>query len=219
MKKSLKMILASLACLLVFAGCTNNQKPTEGQINSKTVPYSRGVLNEQSYESEFLNLKFTAPSNYIMMTQEELDQTLDLSSEEIFKDKDKKIIDYTKAVTVYEMQALCSDTMGNFPNLSIGVEKLNLKNITETQYLDVVKGQLQEVTQIDYTLEDDYSKMTVAGQEYTTLVATTSIGGINLKQSYLVRKINDRMAFIILTENTDESQAAQDLLNCLQPLV
>ena len=65
--------------------------------------YEKGTLTSNSLKSSYLNISFTAPSGYIMATEEEIDSMVSFAGEIIYKDQYNEIIDYAKANVVNEM--------------------------------------------------------------------------------------------------------------------
>jgi hypothetical protein len=176
--------------------------------------YTKGNLTADSLTSEYLNLKFTKPEGFIMATHEEIDQMVQFSSEIIFKDDMKTMIDYAKAVTVYEMFV---QSPYGLPNASLFLEKV-MSNMTVELYIAAVKSQLVALETIQYSVHEETVIASVAGQNYTVLSAQASYAGSDLFQDYYLRKQGDRIIGIIVTYTEDTEASKDELLDAFQPL-
>ncbi len=204
--KKVVTLLSIVAITLSLVACNGNN--ASGNNTSKpTVTYSKGTLTENTFESEYLNLKFTAPDGYIMATEDELIPLMELGAEVL--EKDKKSIDFAMANTVFEM--MVSSPAGS-PNLSLAVEKLALKNMTTDQYIEAIKKQLEGNDTMEVTFTPDSKTMSIAGEDYTAYSSVLSVSGMELKQDYIMRKMDDRLAYFVLTYTEDSSAEANTLM-------
>ncbi len=204
MKKS-KMRASILVMMLVvvtmFSGC--------GSKKSNKKEYVKGTIDGNTYESEFLNLKFTAPEGYTMLTQDVMDQYAQFSSEIIYKDKDQTQIDYAKAVTVYEM--MVQESTSGAPNVNIVLENLLGKEVSITDYVEVSKQQLQ-ASGIEYTFGETTEDVELAGEKYTVLDCVGTYSGQELQQQLYIRKVGGRMMLLTVTYTEDTAEAKDALL-------
>jgi len=205
-----------LLCVSVFAGCKKTDDPnkTNGD-NTPEVTYVKGKVSATGFESEYLNLKFTAPRNFVMATDAELDALIKEGADVAYTDADKKLIDYAMSNTVYEM--MVSDPSGS-PNIIVLVEKLLLSNLTETQYLDTLKAQIvAPFAEMGLQMTFNAVKtVDVAGETYTVLPAV--VPG-QLRQDYYVRKKDDRMVTIIVSYTDATTRQMETLIAAFEPLV
>ena len=204
-----------MLCVVVFAGCKKTEDPKNGGDQTPAVTYVKGKVSPTGFESEYLNLKFTAPRNFIMATEAELDALIKESADVVYADANKTLIDYALSNTVYEM--MVSDSSGS-PNLMVLVEKLVLSNMTESQYLDSIKTQVIEPfaamgMQMNFNA---IKTVDVAGETYTVLPAVVPN---TLRQDYYVRKKEDRMVTIIVSYTDGTTRQAETLLAAFEPLV
>lgn len=226
LKKLSVLLVCIFLCASILAGCASTSPasspvgagdttPSADQVDTvspsdnseqSSDAYQKGTVTETSYSSDYANISFTAPEGYIMATAEELDEAVEFSSEVMYADVDKKILDYAKANVVYEM--MVSDPSGA-PNVSVMIEKLALRNMTEKQYLDNVKPQLMEI--MEYTFAD-YTTAEIAGETYTLLTATAEMEGVELIQDIYIRKKDDRIIGIIVSYLASIQEATDALL-------
>jgi len=192
MKKIIFVSIMICTALLTLVNC------------GKTSAYERGILTETSFESKFLDIKFDLPQGFVMATEEDMLQIMNIGLETM--DKNKMVVDFAKLTTVYEMMA--SSPMG-FPNVSVMVERLILSSLSTDQYLEALKANLLNVSAIDYEISDKFIEVEIAGQTYKQLSAVLS--GLNVFQNYIFRKQGNRMAGFITTYTLDTGEE-MDLL-------
>lgn len=220
MKKWMKTSAALLLALGLIAGCSkqdgktpsdsgNNPKPTVAPIE-----YAKGTITDTAFESEFVGVRFELPEGMIMATVEDMDAMIDFGAELVYKDADKKVLDYAKANLVYEMMAA---DVGGIPNVTVLVEKIPLSNMTEEQYLDNAKGQFQAVGEMIYEVEEGYTDTEIAGQSYKTLTVSLSAQGMTVVQKMMVRKADSRMIVFALTYLGDDEASGKTLLDQFKP--
>ncbi|MHB1453657.1 MAG: hypothetical protein ACYCYM_06870 [Saccharofermentanales bacterium] len=181
---------------------------------SKTGDYVKGTLTATALESEYLNLKFTAPEGFVMATEKEIDALVVFAGDIVYEDVGKEKIDYAMAKTVYEMFV---QTPSGLPNASICVEK-TMSNMTVDVYLDSLKTQLLGIETMEYSFDAETTVQTLAGQDYTVLSATTVYSEVEMIQDYYCRKQGDRIVAIIVTYSTDTQNAMVELLKAFEPL-
>lgn len=207
----------SLALILVmslmFSSCGVIKKRDNGESSGKT--YSKGILTETTYESEYLNLKFTAPESYIMATESDMDNIMNSSMDVVYEDADESVIDYIKTTTVYEM--MVSSANGT-PSLSLMTEKLAFSNMTVDQYIDSLNSQMESITTSTFSVIGEGETKDIAGETYTIVSYKTEIQGIEVFQDYLVRKIDNIMVGIVVTYTSDTEVEAENLIDQFQAI-
>lgn len=234
MKKSIFSVLVVCLMVALMVGCNRksppplldgepyvfNNLPSDSSASDlssdikdkKDVVYEKGVLTETGFESEYLNLRFTAPDGFIMATEEELNEMMDLGADigaEIM-DVDKKVWEYAQTRIVYEM--MVSSSSGS-PNLILTSEKLPLSNMTVDQYFDLLKTQLDamDIDVIEYEF-GDITSIEIAGQSYQKLDMKAKMDGLEMVQSYIVRKDNDRVVVVVTTSMGGDEEALDTLI-------
>jgi hypothetical protein len=195
MKKALAVALSMLFSLFLTPACTADE-----------ADYVKGTLTETRFESEYLNLRFTLPEDYILATEEDMISMMNLGAD--FIDMDEKILDYAMVTTVYEMMA--SSPIG-LPNVIVMAEKLTLSNMTEEQYIEALKNQLSRLKNLTYTVHGELASIKIAGQQYKKLSVKTTINGVAVMQDYSIRKSGNRIIAVITTY-TEETIADLDKL-------
>ena len=185
MKRLVSLVLAVLMLAAVFAGCAG-----------KKVEISRGTIDGEVYQSEYLGIKFTKPMGWVYSTDEEIAYAMGLG-EEFLEGDLKKSLDNSSAV--YDMMVVDSVTR---TNINIGFENLARSlssNITEKQYVDAIKSQVSQLSGMTVTFSDELTTVKLGEHEYTKATATTVASGVTMTQVYYLRKIDGYMSYIIVT--------------------
>ena len=193
MKKGIAITLVLCLLLILSAGCGNNSS------NTQTLSYEKGILTETSFESEYLDLRFSVPEGFEMATEEYILDMMNIGAEVM--DIDEKTLEYASLTTVYEMMVFAES---GTPNVIVMVEKSPL---SVDRYFDALESQL---SQMGYEF-DEVTTTEVAGQSYQQISSSTESFGAFLIQSYLLRKIDDRIVGFITTSTPD----TEDELNVL----
>ncbi len=208
MKKTNLILALILSVLLTFSACSSSQDPKkeDGDNGNTKVEFTQGVITETGFESEYLNLKFDTPQGFIMATEEEMLEMSDLGAE--YAELDKKLIDYSKAVNVYEMMAVDPATSANVILMS---EKLAFSNIKMKDYIGALKEQLSNIANMSYQIDENTTEATIGGKEFTKLSAIADVSGIKLSQNYYIRIENSR-AEVIITSFMEEAADKEAIL-------
>ena len=199
MKKLMSAIL--LLCLLsvTLTACSS-------------VPYTKGTVTETGFESEFIGIRFTTPEGYVLSGEEEVTQQMQQGAEAF--DLDEDIADAAKKTTVYEMMAA---TPLENPKVLVMVEKAGNSFISVDRYLNNLEKQLADVDGVAYTFADGLETVEVAGQTYKKSSCTVTLNGQTLHQSYIFRKIGDRMVGFITACSEDKLDELDALMRAFEP--
>lgn len=176
---------------------TEAPETTEAPEPEKPAEISRGNINGDVYENEFIGFKFTKPESWVYATDEEMAAALNLGVESFYDDKFKESVENNPAV--FDM--MVSDTLTG-TNLNLVYENLKKSmatNITEKQYLDVVRQQFANMTTMTVTFPDEYTTVKLGDVEFTKAVCTTEAYGISMTQIYYIRKVDAYMTTMTVT--------------------
>jgi hypothetical protein len=184
MKRILNMVMAVCFVFLSLISCDKNSD------------YKRGTLTENSFESKYLDIKFTLPQGFLMATEEDILQMMGIGAD--ITGANKKILELT---TVYEMMASAAT---GAPNVILMIEKPLLSSITIEQYFDAVKKGLLKVDSLDYAIDDQITSVEVAGYSYKQM--TAGLPSLNILQNYIFRKQGGRMIGFITTYSLETKQ-------------
>lgn len=140
-----------------------------------TVAYTKGTFDGTTYTNEWANLKFTFPLDF------------ENGSEDIYTSFENELTE----CGLYAVSPSGS-------SITIAFEKLPaIPKVDEKEYLDIIIDSLSEVEDISFLTNQKYVPTTIAGETYLQAELTVQNGGINLIQSYCVKKIDDVMVIIL----------------------
>ncbi|MCL2397223.1 MAG: hypothetical protein FWC93_04075 [Defluviitaleaceae bacterium] len=201
--------IASLAMLLVFAvvflaGCGAINRTVE---EIMTGDYVIGTIDGDNFESEWLNLRFTAPDGFIMASQEEILEMMQLGLD--MMDVDSSVVAWAEMAVVSEMMAMLPTGLAS---VSVATERIMLSNITIEQY---VEAAFQGVEALGWEVSpnDDLRQINFAGNQWYTYTATVEAFGIDWSYQYLVRRFDNRMALITVYAIAGEEAHIDTLIN------
>lgn len=166
---------------------------------------SRGTVDGNTYSSEFLGISFVKPDSWVYSTDEEINEMMGVSNDITNR------TDYEAAVadllTVFDMMVIDYNS-GN--NVNVVFENLSLSNstdITEDEYIEITKTNLQAVADLSYTFAD-VETVSLGGVEFKRLTCDVSyMELVSMKQVMYMKKIDNYMALISFTivDGTDTS--------------
>jgi len=183
--------MLSLVTVFLLVGCDFN--PFD---NGKDLP-SRGTIEGDVYKNEYLGFEFTKPKSWVYSTDEEIAEIVDLGAEMILGDNFKNTLKNNPSV--YDMMVVDSVTR---TNINIGYENLSKTlstNITVEQYVDAVKSQLAEVSDMKVTFPDTFETAKLGETEFTKVVCSATTQGVSMTQVYYLNKTGKYMSFVIVT--------------------
>lgn len=202
MKRVISLILSVMLMVCVMTGCAKEPTPFGdvdtnvnvdlGDVTIKddaSTNFEKGTLTVNGYTNESIGLKFTAPTDMIMSTQEELDTLIESAGQQILGED---AVAYAQLTTIYDMMA--KDIDGN--NVMLCAEKV-ASSVDIDSYLEALQTGLESVG-LGYTF-GDVTTGTLAGCEYTRLDAEVNNQGVKMTQTYLVRRVGDRMIALSFT--------------------
>lgn len=214
MKKAIKVALIILiiaSMLFVLTGCgkedkkensktdnAKNEQVVEDESKESSKEISMGEWEDDTYENEFLGLKFNLPKGWTYSTQEEIAEMMSIGKE-LLNDDQKAAAELAKLTSVYYINA-SNPATGD--SVTILTEK-PLAKITAEEYIAQLKLQLQALESMDYKIEGD-SEETVSGKKYETLSVTASVSGVEVSQKYYLREIDKYIVCIIVTSTSGQ---------------
>ncbi|MDO5426033.1 MAG: hypothetical protein Q4F41_20215 [Eubacteriales bacterium] len=214
MKKKPGILTASLLAAALCLSIAPAPALAESTASESDAPYQRGTLTAESFESEWLNLRYTPASYMIMSTEEEVDAVMNAGKDLIEDSSGMEINDEALTGTVYEMMAASAS---GYPNVSLIVEAATMTNMTSDQYLGALQDML-DATQLGYEYNEEPVDITIAGQEFRRLDAGISYNGYDILQSYCVRRQGDKFVAIILSYTPDTTDQAGETLDSFTAL-
>lgn len=181
---------------------TPTPEPTLTPEPLEAAVYQKGTITENAFESEWMNLRFTAQKDVYMFSQEELDALMHQNGALYNEDN---TIDYADLTTVIEMRA---QYMGGAV-VTVCTEKLPVLyyNTTDEQYLTAVISYLQNQGNASVESVGDFYFEEFAGEEYTCVHIELDYGvGYGISMDYMVRKLDKCFGVIVFNYATEYAE-------------
>lgn len=183
--KTRKIIGGVLGCLMLcglLVGCSGSNN------SSSNSNYKKGTVTESKFTSEWMGIRYTLPNDMTMLSEE-------------------TIASGSKDNIQVEMQAYLTDAPST-KNIGMLAEDISKDtSMDENKYIELTKTQMEKA--IPGITFSEQGKRTIAGQEFYELPYsyTKDVDGTQttITQTFLCKKIEDRMVCITLTYPDQET--------------
>ena len=183
--KTRKIIGGVLGCLMLcglLVGCSGSNN------SSSNSNYKKGTVTERKFTSEWMGIQYTLPNDMTMLSEE-------------------TIASGSKDNIQVEMQAYLTDAPST-KNIGMLAEDISKDtSMDENKYIELTKTQMEKA--IPGITFSEQGKRTIAGQEFYELPYsyTKDVDGTQttITQTFLCKKIEDRMVCITLTYPDQET--------------
>lgn len=227
--KKIALLLALMMSVSTFASCSDSGSSSKSDKDSSAVTesdekettesdddndendfaegFQRGSVNGKTYTSEFGGIKFTAPSDWVYTTDEQLLSMMDIALDVTGNDNEltKQLLEQA---VIYDAQAMNVTTGENviimYENLR--KEGINPDSISAEDYLDIVKSQLQNMSGVTYSDFSDYEKVRLGNKEFLRFKLTSTYDTLNYSCSQIqyVRKTGDLIMAIVISSGAEK---------------
>lgn len=191
----------------------NSKIPSANESKSTENTYTPGNLTAEYYESEWLGLRFTPPENVSLITKGQMDINMNAGSDILKENLGEDIVNQAVQNTVYEMMAVQE---GGFPNVSVAVEDVSKVSVDESTYLNLLKQNL-DAAELGYSY-GEVSERQIAGQVYRTMDTSVFTNGVDMLQTFYLRKMEDKFVVITLSFTTDTKAQGDTIMNSFTAL-
>ena len=191
----MKRIIALLLVLVLafsLASCLNEKSSGEDE-----VVVTRGDIIGTKYKNEIMGFTFTRPYSWVYSTDEEIAMAIGMGAEMLNSTNFQAALDQN--VAIYDMMVV--DKLTN-SNIIVGYENLKKSmstNITEEQYIEMVKNQFSAVSNITVTFPKGTTEVKLGETTFTRVVCETIANGVKMTQAYYVHKFGTYMGMVIVT--------------------
>ena len=183
--KTRKIIGGVLGCLMLcglLVGCSGSNN------SSSNSNYKKGTVTESKFTSEWMDIQYTLPNDMTMLSEE-------------------TIASGSKDNIQVEMQAYLTDAPST-KNIGMLAEDISKDtSMDENKYIELTKTQMEKA--IPGITFSEQGKRTIAGREFYELPYsyTKDVDGTQttITQTFLCKKIEDRMVCITLTYPDQET--------------
>ncbi len=174
----------------------------------KVRDYVKGTSDENGYASEWLGLRFTAPEDATMMTEEELNDLMGISKDLLSGDANALQAEYAELTSVIEM--ICTAESGT-PNISMSTEKITV-SVSIEDYLKAFEETLTSVTTMTYTVISNDETVTIGGKEFNKIGVKAECDGQTMYQDCYIAMQGDRIISNAVTYTEDTAEQAATML-------
>ena len=168
--------------------------------------YVKGITTDNGWESEYWNLRFTAPEGVFMLSDEGMEALMGIGEDIISENYSEKQREYLEMTSLYEM--LGTNAEGD-ANVAVTVEKLMVRGMDTEDYKKAALLHLRMMQEPAYEILDDSGTAEIAGETFAMVKTRVDSGG-EYFQDYYFRVSGDRALIITITyaEATSEQAAA-----------
>ncbi len=170
--------------------------------------YVKGTTTDDGWESEYWNLRFTAPEGIYMLSEEGLDALMGISEDIIQENYSERQQQYLELTTLYEMVATSAE---GDANVAVSVEKLMVRGMTTEDYKKAAILHLKMLQNPVYEILEDNGTAELAGETFT-MVNTVAKSEEDYLQDYYFRVEDNRALIIIITYREATADQAPMLL-------
>ena len=159
--------------------------------------YTRGTVTDDGFKSEFLNLKFTLPTGFHMLTEGTLPE---------------------EDGVYHEMAAMTPMAM---PSVVVMSERVPTRT-TVADYIEIFKENLLEELQntpwVDSIEVAETVTVEFAGETYEQVIVVVSMFNTYVNQTYLIRRVDNMMVSIAFTYMSELEAELQLLMDAFESL-
>lgn len=181
----------------------SDENPLEYFIPKIDESYVAGVIEDDTYTSEYLNFTFTLPEGYQFMDD-------DMLLGDYTEDQKKEAEEYMSI----EMLASRDEML---PMMLIAADKTDAK-YTASEFSEKMGNYVAGSNANSYKVAEESVNVVVAGEIYSKIKLRMDVGSTSADYDIFVREINGHMVCIALVYETKRSATAYEVLNRLQPL-
>lgn len=189
-----------------FPEASQAEMPEQGENASQ---FAKGIVSESGWESQWINMRFTAPDGTRMASEEELDELMGISEELLAEDLSDMQMKYAELTSVREM--MCYDERTK-TNVIVSVDRLPLK-MSEEIYAEQLEQSLLAVSAMTYEKAGEDEEVEIAGGSYLRSCYQVEAMGQHLRTDYYIRMIEDRVVSVVLTYGEDGEELASSMVS------
>lgn len=217
MKIGKRIVAFGLAAMLLLAGCSNKNEvyiPVESLEPLTEESYIRGTWDGNTYTNEKLGFTFDLPVGWSASTEKEVLKEMGMKPD-MYEEKEQLLQAVAMRQIIYDFYVF---NQSGVPAVWMLVDNLvqsaSGPDIDLQTYADDHKRILEENN--PKTEIEDYTTMTVAGQEFLVMPTIPKKG---VYQWYLMAKKGDWVYNFVCTFQGEEGrEQTENFLNSIQPL-
>ena len=155
---------------------------------------TRGTIIGDVYTNISMGITFTKGDSWEYYTDEQLAELMGTTTEMMGVDYEQLL---ENTGSVYDMMVIDNNTGSNVLVMVEDLKASGSGGMSESAYLDNLQSMLN-MTGVDYSF-GSRSKVSICGNQYVSLTATSNQYGMDMEQVYYVRIVDDYVFGIIIT--------------------
>jgi len=193
MKKVLSITVVLMLVAALLGGCGGSEQKE----------LTRGVWEDDTYVSEYANLKVSLPEGWTAATDEELAEIMGVAADILTEQGTEITQELLEKTTIYDMMAQNLSTGANIlvmyenMNLTAGGSKMDLE-----EYVEALKTQMAEVDIYKSVEYGDLREEKIGEDTYQVMEA--NVLDYEFSQYYYLRKIDKYMLVVCISQQSSE---------------
>lgn len=171
--------------------------------------FSKGIVSESGWESQWLGMRFVAPEGTRMASEEALAELMGISEELLEEDLSEAQMKYAELTSVREM--MCYDESTK-TNMIVSVDRLPFK-MSEEAYAEQLAPALSAVSAMKYEKAGEDEQVEIAGIPYLRSRYQVEAMGQSVHTDYYIRMIDSRVVYVIVTYGKDGEELASSMVS------
>ena len=177
----------------------NEEEQTQDDKNNNTNEvYEQGEVNENSFVSEYIGIKFELPQGYTMYNHEQMEAIME------------QLLEDTGTTEDISYEAIIHNKQGDV-QVIVAVDK-NKGQYSEAEYLGGISNGYAQIPTAQIGKEISYA--TIAGMEFSCLDITSG----DTSMLHCIKKKNNDMIYFLITYPKGNIDAVQTVMNAFMPL-
>ena len=166
--------------------------------NNTNEVYEQGEVNENSFVSEYIGIKFNLPEDYTMYNHEQMEAIME------------QLLEDTGTTEDISYEAIIHNKQGDV-QVIVAVDK-NKGKYSEAEYLGGISNGYAQIPTAQIGKEISYA--TIAGMEFSCLDITSG----DTSMLHCIKKKNNDMIYFLITYPKGNIDAVQTVMNAFMPL-
>lgn len=183
------------------------------------VQFSIGKWNENTFENEWLNMKFEVPADWIIATDEEIAALMGVGAEIVSESQDMDSEAYASIAELTTSYGFMASSSTGMPSAQLMYENLLLtlgaSDMTEEEYAQILIDNLTQVEDYGYEVLNQ-GTIDLGGKPFYFIEMSVMDGQAN--QNYYMAKQDNYMSSIIFTYDEASKSSKDEFINAISAI-
>lgn len=223
MKKIISILLSAIIITSMLTGCTNitkdiiskddtsvNATNEDKKQDSNKVSYKEGVWEDKTYKNESINMSFTLPEDWVVISKEEAEELITKNIDDADKETAKK-------ANIYEF-LVKNEKTGSNAQLLVSDSSFAPKEekMTAQQHAESIKNEFATLKDSGYMCTD-VEDTTICNQQYKKCSVYIP-QGVGFRSEYNIQKQGKHLVLFIVTYSTNNKADYENFMSSLKPI-